>query len=241
MKINKFKQLAGIEGNKDSLVYWYKIDKFKDVLTEGYVGKTSNLKRRKQDHLYKSKNNKDNNKFHNFLKKHERNIKIVILLSNITEYGSELLEFMLRKNPNIGLNTKKGGAASNTGIIVSQETRVKMSKSRLGKKETEETKLKKSKSMKGKNLGKKRTSEYCSNLSKRVSGEKNPNYGKKMSEEQKAKRLITLGDKFKGHNNPNAKLTESDILFIKNSQLHYKELMSLFNVSKATIWRVKSK
>lgn len=94
------------------------------------------------------------------------------------------------RNPEIGYNLKTGGSAGKHSI----ETKEKMAKSHIGintwmkgKNLSPETKLKLSKSLMGKNLGKKTSDETRKKLSAAKLGKPSPFKGKTQSRESRAK------------------------------------------------------
>jgi len=97
-----------------------------------------------------------------------------------------------KKGGTLSEEHKKKISQSNIGRKLSLEAKQKISKVHKGKPKTyatknssslPEVKLKISNMLKGRKL----SSEHKNNISLSISGEKNPNYGKKMSEEQKSK------------------------------------------------------
>lgn len=111
------------------------------------------------------------------------NIKHYVLFENLTKEEAEQKEvYLIKKNNTVdsrfGYNVDFGGALHGKH---SPATREKLRLSHLGKKLSEETKRKMSISR----TGQKRTVETREKLRLLRIGEKNPNYNKKMSEEQK--------------------------------------------------------
>lgn len=131
------------------------------------------------------------------------NNRIVIVEKNLTLTGSLAIERRLitwygRIDLGTGILRNKtdggdGGKGASPGTKLSDETKIKISESRRGKKKgpmSEESKLKLSESLKGKNKGKKRTEEQRKRQSEMLKGKP----GKKHSEETKQKlREINLG------------------------------------------------
>lgn len=169
-----------------------------------YIGQTiRKLKTRITEHYHNVKNS--NNKFSNALQKYSKeNWKWEILVDNVPIGQLNLFE----KSYIWGLSTFEFGYNSTTGgseaSTVSEDTRNKLSRARLGKPLSEETKNKISLSTKGKfiseghrkiisksKLGIPRTEETKKKISeKRIKngialGSKNPFYGKKHSQETK--------------------------------------------------------
>jgi len=103
-------------------------------------------------------------------------------------------------NPDFGYNLSSGGENSGSGVhhARSEEAKKKQSIAMTGRKASDETKKKMSETRKGKKHSKKHpstkghfqpphTDEQKRQLSEMFRGNKNPNYGKKMADEQKAK------------------------------------------------------
>lgn len=136
-----------------AIVYWLHLKEHTDVFTQGYVGVTSvSLESRFSKHVYAStkKSKRAKSILSNAINKYGKDS---IILSTIciasVEYVYEL-EFNLRPTARIGWNTQHGGFGRST---TPQCVRDKISKALTGKKgvvHTEETKKKMSKSRKGK-------------------------------------------------------------------------------------------
>ena len=137
----------------------YSIYKVKCIINNKiYIGFTENIKRRKQLHLDTSNNT--NNKeykysFHNALRKHgKENFEWeIIYQSKNKEYTLNIAEDYFideynSMNRNFGYNMTSGGKGG-SGIIVSEETRRKISVAAKGRIMKEETKIKLSKALKG--------------------------------------------------------------------------------------------
>lgn len=132
-----------------------------------------------------------------------KNIKHEILYTDLSKKDAEKKEFELIKafnsnNKKFGYNIDNGGNVgkhteetklkiknSNIGKTRSNETKLKISIAKKGYKHTEEWKIQNSIRMKGRKLSK----EAKQNISKAKMGNKNPNFGKKLSMETLAKRL----------------------------------------------------
>jgi len=115
--------------------------------------------------------------------------QIVIIKDNLTEQEAKDLEIkLIAKHGRIDLgegyliNKTDGGEGTN-GIIVSEETRRKLSEANKGNTHTEETRRKLSEAAKGKIF----TEETRRKLSELKKGKNNPNFGKSFTEETKRK------------------------------------------------------
>ena len=129
------------------------------------------------------------------------NIEHKIIYSNISKREAELMEIYLIKEhkTNVrqnGYNIANGGNALGT---MSEETKEKIREAHIGKPRSEETKEKLRKANLGKKLKEETKSKISKKLKEKNSGEKNPFYGKKHSEETKEK----LSQNMKGSKNPN--------------------------------------
>jgi DNA-binding transcriptional regulator YiaG len=117
------------------------------------------------------------------------------------------------------------------GLVHSGESREKMGMPNKGKKISDWHKSRISESQSGKVV-----SEVTRELiSMAVSGENNPMYGKKRSEE--AKMITSIASR--GSKNKSSKLTESEVLEIRSIKektgVSSKEIADMFNVSKSTV------
>jgi group I intron endonuclease len=157
-------------------------------------------------------------------------------ISELKTFGSE------------GYNCTTGGE----GFIVSDKTRQKISKARLGMNLSEEWCQAISDSMKGESnpfYGKHHSAETISQIKKtlagKMAGEKNPFYGKQHSEESKKK----LSESLKGKNigvkagikHHNVKLTERAVLEIRSavqSGVSRKSLAERYGVNRQQIDRI---
>jgi hypothetical protein len=173
--------------------------------------------------------------------------RIVILESGLTEIGALALErFYIRwygrRNNGTGiLRNLTDGGDGNNGVIMTEETKRKISKANsginnpfYGKKHSEETKKKYSESRSGPNnvnFGKVLSEEHRRKLSEALSGENNPNFGKNYSEEHKKK--ITEGVRsfyelnkgiFSGKNNPMFGQKHSEETKKKMSEIRKKSI-----------------
>jgi hypothetical protein len=135
--------------------------------------------------------------------------RIIFLKQNLTEDEAFKHEIYMiavfgRKcDGGILLNKSIGGQGA-SGVMVSEETRKKLSKLRKGTSLSEETKRKISKSVAGKNhplYGKSHSQESRRKQSEAKRGEKNHNYGKPKTEETKRKMSEAAKGRC-GKNNP---------------------------------------
>jgi len=185
-----------------------------------YVGRTKNFGNRKKDHLCRLRWGKhSNNYLQNSWDKHgEENFVFEI----VEECGGfdELMkreQFWLDKtrcyDHSIGYNISKDA----TGVLLSEETKRKISKAHKGKKLIEEHKRRVSEGNKGKKLseeckrkisvankGRKRTAEQRKRISDAC-------MGRKLSEAQKAK----ISFMFQGEKSQNSKLTNEQVKSIR--------------------------
>lgn len=159
----------------------YKVYRHTTPSGKMYVGITSkkNVRRRwRQGAGYKC-----NIHFTNAINKYGwDNIEHEILLDGLTREEAELAEKLF-----IGYwdltNRDKGYNVSQGGNIMSEETRHKIAEAHTGFRHTDEAKQKISMA----NRGRTRSEETKRKLSEQLSGKRNPNYGKRWSEEEKAK------------------------------------------------------
>jgi len=88
-------------------IYWIHLTEHNNKYTEGYIGITSNFKRRMQAH---SELKRKNNHFKNAIRKYGwDNLEKEILKSNITLDEALKLEELYRPSQNIGWNSQQGG------------------------------------------------------------------------------------------------------------------------------------
>jgi group I intron endonuclease len=195
-----------------------------------YIGSASFLNIRERAHLNKLKNNLHENKYlqRSYNKYGKENFKFEIILycdkENLIFYEQRAINFYTFKklyniSPTAGntLGVKYSEESKKRMSIaqrnMSNETKEKIRKSKIGTKHSKETKIKISKNRKGKNCGKLNNNygkifsqEEKLNLSKKIKGRKHTNAarkkisragrGRKLSEEQKRKiSLIHKGKK----------------------------------------------
>ena len=116
-----------------SVVYWIHSPEHTDIFTQGYVGISSNVKKRWYDH----KNKPSNVHLKNAINKYgwDNLIKQIILIAN--DSYCLLMETKLRSVEKIGWNVVAGGGKPpltkfNLNKHLSQQTRDKISKSKKG-------------------------------------------------------------------------------------------------------------
>jgi hypothetical protein len=166
-----------------------------------YIGQTTDIHKRVND--YNSLHCKAQTKLYNSFLKYSWISHIFETIEEL-DYNKEILDqleikYIIKfKCVEYGLNCKTGGSNG----LHSQETKIKMSEVKLGKKHSEETKDKIGKS----NKGKKRSSEFSKSISIRRSGCKaSEETKKKMSNLRKGKKkspthLEKLREHLKTHN-----------------------------------------
>lgn len=136
--------------------YLYKIMNLFDGKV--YIGQSTNPIVRWRRHKSDAKLNNKNNYLYNAIRKYGiQNFSFEIIVQSKTLEDIDAAEILCieqykSSNNNYGYNIALGG---NGKRIVSEQTKLKISQSRIGKKATEETKNKMSKSMIGKNKGSK--------------------------------------------------------------------------------------
>ena len=191
-----------------------------------YIGSATNFDLRKKTHFDKLKSNVHVNKpLQNFVNKYGiENVEFKVLSKCPSEYCIKLEQFFLDSFEN-KFNIRVV-AESNFGLKASDETKQKMSKVRKGKAirgygfiVTEETKFKMSEAGKNKVF----TDEHKQNL--------------KLAAQKRSKEL---SQKYKGNNNPSAKLDWDKVSYIRSSEKSVKDLASELNVSITTIYKIKN-
>ena len=155
--------------------------------------------------------------------------KIIFLKQNLTEeeafkHETYMIAIFGRKDLGEGiLHNRTDGGEGASGVVVSEETRKKLSEKtrgennpNYGKKHSEETKKKQSEVKKGKN-----------NPNYGKTGENNPNYGRNHSEESRRKISKKLKGKFAGEKSPNyGKRGKNSPNYGKKHTEEYKAKMS---------------
>ena len=191
-----------------------------------YIGSATNFDLRKKTHFDKLKSNVNVNKpLQNFVnKKKKKNVEFKVLAKCPSEYCIKLEQFFLDSFEN-KFNIRLV-AESNFGLKASDETKQKMSKVRKGKAirgygfiVTEETKSKMSEAGKNKVF----TDEHKQNL--------------KLAAQKRSKEL---SQKYKGNNNPSAKLNWDKVDYIRTSEKSVKDLALELSVSITTIYKIKN-
>ena len=123
------------------------------------------------------------------------------------------------------------GGQGTLGLIHTEESKKKMGEPNKGKTISEEHK----KIISDFHSGKKHSDEWRVEMSKKMTGENNPNYGKKASEKTRVKMSMSSR---KGEDNSQSKLTKKDVLKIKElstSGMSQRKIADFFSVSKNTI------
>lgn len=199
---------------------------FSKIDSRVYIGSATNFDLRKKTHFDKLKSNVHVNKpLQNFVNKYGiENVEFKILAKCPSEYCIKLEQFFLDSFEN-KFNIRIV-AESNFGLKASDETKQKMSKVRKGKAVrgygfivTEETKFKMSEAGKNKVF----TDEHKQNL--------------KLAAQKRSKEL---SQKYKGNNNPSAKLNLDKVNYIRTSEKSVKDLALELNVSITTIYKIKN-
>lgn len=147
------------------------------------------------------------------------------------EKEKEFIELYKRKEDGGTLcNITKGGDGV-LGLRHNEEARKKMGEPNKGKTISEWHRKRISEFHKGK----KHTEEFKRNKSKEMLGEKNHRYGKKISEETRAKKIASAK---RGESNSASKLTASDVLKIRKLSklgISQRKIATQFNISKSTV------
>jgi group I intron endonuclease len=156
-----------------------------------YIGSSCDIRKRIWQHRKELLGNKHGNPHlqNSWNKRGEQAFEFTTILFCDIEsklYYEQVLIDGLKPAYNIAANA----AAPWQGLHLSDETRAKMSKSQMGRKQTDEAKRKISEARKGKpngRLGKRLSDETRAKMSASQSGESHPNFGKHLSEETRAK------------------------------------------------------
>lgn len=168
-----------------------------------YIGQSWNIEKRWNEHKHKNINTHNEHMYYAFMKYGIENFSFEVLKEfENTNYPEILLqkhldriEIMFIKyfdstNREKGYNKRTGGSNGKH----SEESKIKMSKSKKGKQFSEEHK----KNLSGEKhhlFGKHHSEKTKHKMSEAVKGEKHPNWGKKLSEEAKnkiGKKIICL-------------------------------------------------
>lgn len=219
-----------------------------------YIGLTTQtFLRRKREHIRKAIKCNSKLIFHNALRKYgEDNFTWDIIDSAETqeELNEKEIYWIDFYNSNIYAKNSNGynltfGGGGTSGLKLSEETKKKMSESRKGQKRDDEFKRRMSKLHKGKVVSdetKQKLSE--ANKGKTLSEETKQklgiaNKGKTLSEETKQK----ISESRKGEDCPLAKLTEENVLQIKElikEKTLLTNIAKKFNVSPKAISNIKT-
>lgn len=135
-----------------AFVYWIRHVSHQDIKTQGYVGFTTKLpKKRFSDHLWNARNDlKKSARLGAAIRKYgEQEIVLQIVCKGTMEYCLEM-ENRLRPDFNIGWNLGVGGESPTIGRLASLEQRQHFSKVHTGRRHTEEWKRAMSERHKGK-------------------------------------------------------------------------------------------
>ena len=175
------------KGEEVGIIYgWY------NTLTDmWYIGQTINPEDRFRSHIHCAINKKDNNKFHNALRKYGLDnfvycvLEDNILRANLNMRETDWIEYY--DSFYCGYNMTTGG---DTNVIILKETRRKLSESHKGRIFSIETKKKISESLKGRTF----SIEWKKKLSESHKGKSSWNKGIPMNREAK-KKLIESNKK----------------------------------------------
>lgn len=107
---------------KNYNIYWYKLPEHTDIMTQGYVGITNNITRRKQEH--KRNSTKANTHFYKAICKYGYdNLEFNTINTGLTLKEASELEAYYRPNSQIGWNESIGGI---TNIGTHRQTPITM-------------------------------------------------------------------------------------------------------------------
>lgn len=100
----------------------------------GYIGISKNTELRFQQHVWRK--NKSNKHLGFALKKYGDDVKFTVLVSGLDKEAAELVEQMLRPEPNMGWNISAGGGIppNPKGKLRSEQYKLNISKAKLGEK-----------------------------------------------------------------------------------------------------------
>lgn len=150
----------------------------------------------------------------------------VLEMNYIKQYGRQDL------GTGILVNMTDGGDGS-VNVIVTEESRNKMSKVHKGKSLSVEHRTKIGNANKGKNPNKNHSEEWIQEHSKKMKGENHPNFGKTIKQE--------ILVKYSGENSLSSKLKNEDVLYIREVYIKYhpdfgsKPLSEKFGMSSRQI------
>ena len=204
-----------------------------------YIGQSVDLEKRKHEHFSSLKGNHHCNiLLQNAYNKYgKKNFKFRILLyckpSKLTKYEQIFVDYYI---PETLYNICTECVGSRFGVILSEETKRKISEANSGKNSpmygkhhSEEAKRKMSKAKHGKNslmYGKHLSEKTKRKISEANSGKNHPMYGKHPSEETRKKMSKIKG----GENNPNSKLTKKQVFEILD--LYYNKNKKQTDIAK---------
>ena len=183
-----------------------------------YIGQSTNVIRRKTEHLYTLRNNKHNNPYlqNEFNKYGEHNFKFEVIeeceeveLNAKEQYYINLYNTLNRK---YGYNLKKNDGSTTRH---SEETKRKMSLSHLGKSKSYETRLRMSKAFKGRKLSEQHKIKLSKNRKGKAMGEKN---SQSIISDKKAEEIL---------------------IFLLNNKCSIVEVANKFDVSYDVVYNLK--
>jgi hypothetical protein len=168
--------------------------------------------------IARSKSKKSRNRYwHHIVEKHGYDIEI--LHSNITwdeacEFEMSYIKQYGRQDLGTGIlvNMTDGGDGS-FNVIISEESRKKISNTHKDKPLSVEHRAKIGNGNKGKNPNKNHSKEWIEEHSKKMKGKNHPNFGKTIKKE------IVL--KYSGENCVTSKLKNEDVLYIRKYYIKY--------------------
>lgn len=192
---------------------------------------------------YRANSKKSRNSYwKNIVSKSDYEVEILFEHDDYEFIKEKEVEFIsLYGRSDLGLGTLcnlTNGGDGCTGLIHSDEARLKMGAPNKGKIISEEHRRKISEFHTGKIV----SEETRRKMSKALSGENSPNYGKKDSYEaiQNKKKSAK-----KGESNKSCKLTEKEVLSIRelylNGNYSQRKLASIFSISKTNIAMILNK
>lgn len=215
-----------------------------------YIGSTVNLYNRFNQHINELRKNTHNNPHLQFAwnkyKEHNFVFEVIECVdkNELLQREQYWLDYYKSYDPEIGYNICKI-AGNCLGITRSEKTKQRISKSKKGIKKSEKTKQR-MRRPKNKTLIKLMNGEPVKKK-KRKEKPKEQHIIKKVKKIKQKKTLEEIhkqrSESQRGSNNPNAKLTELDILKIKEmltQNIKIKKIAEFFNVSSTTISDIKA-
>jgi len=212
-----------------------------------YIGIGTKKKYGRHEHLHRRAYATDsrNKYWTNVINKTEYRVEILLESDDLDFIKQKEVEFIsLYGRKNLGKGTLVNltdGGEGNHGLVVSEETRKKMSASLKGRVFTKEWIRKFSEANKGKTVSDK-TRKL---LSEKLSGKKRTPEQKQRMKEAQSKRDWSTEDFSKwsrGEKSGASKLTDSDVLEIKEMLINdvpYKEMMKRFGIKSNTITAIQ--